>query len=193
MIGKLKGHVDSLYKDTLIVLVGGVGYRVSVPTRTLVRYGRTNKDVELAIHTFVREDQLALYGFETTEELSLFEKLISVSGIGPRLGLAVLSAGSPEEIAQAVLNADVTFFDRISGIGLKSARRLVVELRDIVGTGAALDLALVQTPLISEAVQALRQFGFTEKEAHEAIHEIKDATSLTSEELVRSALKQLGK
>lgn len=193
MIAKLKGSIDSVYKEALVILVGGVGYRVSSPTRTLMRYGNTSERVELFIHTFVREDQLSLFGFETVDELALFEKLISISGIGPRLGLSVLSSGSPAEISKAVINSDVSFFDRIPGIGIKSARRLIVDLRDILGGGEDLDLTLAQSPSVKETVQALRHIGFTGNEASEAIRAIENASSLTSEELLRTALKNLGK
>ena len=114
----------------LIVDVGGVGYDVLVPLSTMYAIGDPGAKVALRIHTHVREDALQLFGFATTLEQQLFEKLISVSGIGPKLGLSVLSGIEPEELVRAIRTGDVARLTRIPGVGKKTAERLVVELKD---------------------------------------------------------------
>lgn len=193
MIGKLTGTIVNLYKNALILDVSGVGFIVSVPSQTLSKFGKKGKNLSVFTHTYVREDTLALYGFETIEELALFEKLLSIAGIGAKIALSVLSAGSIEEIRRAVLNNDVDFFTRISGIGRKNAQRLIIELKSALGADEDLAMLEVTTKSYEEAVKALRQFGFSAREAREALRSIKNKHELTTEQLLKEALKIIGK
>jgi Holliday junction DNA helicase RuvA len=130
MIAHLRGRLFDKQPNRLIVDVAGVGYDVAVPVSTFYAAGDPGTEVALRIHTHVREDQIALYGFSTAFELSVFERLIDVSGIGPRLALAVLSGMEPRDLVAAIQRSDLARLTRIPGVGRKTAERLVVELRD---------------------------------------------------------------
>lgn len=193
MIGKLTGKIDGIHRNILIVDVSGVGYRVAAPAKTLQKFAKTGKRVSLFTHTYVREDRIALYGFETVEELNLFEKLMTISGIGARLALAVLSAGTTQEITKAVINSDVEFFKSISGIGKKSAQRIIIDLKSALGDEQEFDFEKIQLPAYNETVQALKHFGFTASEARKALRDVKDKRRMTTEQLLKETLRLLGK
>ena len=139
MIGRLRGRVEELEPDSLILDVGGVGYAVRIPLSTYYSLANSasgkasDEPTTLRIHTHVREDALELFGFATQEEKTLFEKLIAVSGIGPKLAQVVLSGMAPLEVLQALASGDLATLTRIPGIGKKTAERMVVELRDTAG------------------------------------------------------------
>jgi Holliday junction DNA helicase RuvA len=130
MIAFLRGRVLEKQPSRMIVDVAGVGYDVAVPLSTFYTAGEPGAEIALRIHTHVREDQLALYGFATPLELAIFERLIGVSGIGPRLALAVLSGMEPRDLTAAIERGDLARLTRIPGVGKKTAERIVVELRD---------------------------------------------------------------
>ena len=130
MIARLSGKVLEKHPNRVIVDVSGVGYDVQVPLSTFYGCGDPGAPIALKIHTHVREDQLALYGFATELELVMFEKLIAVSGIGPKLALSVLSGIEPRDLAGAILRTDLARLTAIPGVGKKTAERICVELRD---------------------------------------------------------------
>ena len=130
MIARLFGRVADKHPNRLIVDVSGVGYDVQVPLSTYYVSPDVGSDMALRIHTHVREDQLALYGFATELELMMFERLIAVSGIGPKLALSVLSGIEPRDLAGAILRNDLARLTAIPGVGKKTAERMCVELRD---------------------------------------------------------------
>ncbi len=137
MIGLLSGTLLSIVPERVLLDVGGVGYEVAIPLSTFYELERAQAAgagdrVRLFVHTHVREDQLALYGFATEREKALFERLIQVSGIGPRLAQVVLSGMAPEDLIAALAASDVARLTRIPGVGKKTAERMVVELRDKV-------------------------------------------------------------
>lgn len=193
MIGKLTGTIVDVYKTSLILEVSNIGFSVSVPNQTFTKFAKKGKKISVFTHTYVREDALALYGFETLEELALFEKLLSISGIGAKIALSVLSAGTIDEIKQAVSNSDVDFFIRISGIGKKSAHRLIIDLKSTLGDSDDFTLLETRTKSHEETVKALKQFGFSAKEASQALRSIKNKSKLSTEELLKEALKIIGK
>jgi Holliday junction DNA helicase RuvA len=130
VIGKLSGTLTEKSPGDLLLETGGVGYRLTVPLSTFGRLPLEGQPVSLHIHTHVREDQIALYGFDSREERDLFERLLGISGIGPRLALAVLSHMEPEELAEAAFRRDTARLTRVPGIGAKTAERLVIDLAD---------------------------------------------------------------
>src|SRR5437667_7864050 len=130
MIAQLRGRILEKHPNRIVVDVGGVGYDVFVPLSTFYGLGDPGSDISLRIHTHVREDALALYGFRTILEQDLFERLISVSGIGPKLALGVLSGIEPLELIRAIERADVARLTAIPGVGLKTSERIVLELKD---------------------------------------------------------------
>lgn len=193
MIAKITGQVSHIHQSGLVIQVAGIGFLVYVPQKTLQSYSKKADKISLFTYTYLREDNISLYGFEKQEELNLFEKIITISGIGAKTGLAILSAGSSRQIAKAVVDSDVSFFTNIKGIGKKSAQRLIIDLKSSLGDSQEFDFDSAQTPAFDEAIQALRQFGFSSKESREAIKNIKNANQLSSEELLKAVLKSLGK
>ncbi len=158
MIGFLSGLVKSLRGQQAIVVVNGVGYTVSLPVSQTPAIG---KNIDLFIHTHVREDTLALYGFTDEASLDLFEKLISVSGVGPKSALAIVSVGSAEVVRKAIETTNLNFFTAVPGIGKKSAQKIIIELKPRL-TRTDVDLgSLDGNP---ELNQALSQLGFTKSE-----------------------------
>ncbi len=130
MIAHLRGRVLRKSPQEVIVDVGGVGYRVAIPVSTFYRLGEEGADVSLRVHTQVREDALALFGFLTAHEQDLFEKLIEVAGVGPKLAVNILSGIEAADLAAALRGSDIARLTRIPGVGRKTAERLVVELKD---------------------------------------------------------------
>jgi Holliday junction DNA helicase RuvA len=178
MIARLRGRIAGHVGTGLIVDVNGVGYLVHA-TPSVQRLG--DGEVTIEIHTVVREDALQLYGFATAEERGLFELLLGVSGVGPKVALAILSGSSPAELRRAIARDDVRRFQAIPGIGLKTAQRVVLELKAAVADAAAAgeDLA---------ARDALVELGWSVVDAERALAEVDG--SLPVEEQVRAALRR---
>ena len=196
MIARLKGTLAEKAPNRLTVDVGGVGYDVLVPLSTMYAIGDPGARVALRIHTHVREDALQLFGFATMLEQQLFEKLISVSGIGPKLGLSVLSGIEPEELIRAIRTADVARLTRIPGVGKKTAERLVVELKDrlpqtdVVSPDAP--AAVPGDDVRDDLLSALVNLGYprasVEKTVDKVLHAAEDRSF---EPLLRATLKLL--
>ena len=171
MIGSLSGRLASKDIDEVVVDVQGVGYRVSIPLSTYESLPGEGEEVRLLTHLHVREDELALYGFASDRERRLFEILIGVSGIGPRLALHVLSRLTPERFVAAISRGDLTTLTGISGVGKKTAERMVLELKDKVADMAdveAIDRGAVLTAGGEDAVKALIALGIRRAQAEQA-------------------------
>ena len=192
MIGFLRGRIVSKSPPQLTVDVGGVGYELEVPMSTFFLLPAVGEEVRLLTHLVVREDAHVLYGFATEDERRLFRSLLKVSGVGPKIALALLSGMSVEAFALCVQNQDVGALTRVPGIGRKTAERLLVEMRDrlaavegVPGTGAALS----GTPSAeSEAFEALVALGYKPAEATRLLKAVGPGTHST-EELIRRALQ----
>ena len=195
MIAQLRGNLLLKQPTYILVDVNGVGYGLHIPLSTYSSLGKPGEDVLLYTYLHVREDCLQLYGFATPKEKELFCLLISVTGVGPRLGLAVLSGLGAEEVGRAIGEADVERLRRISGVGKKTAERLVVELRDKVGTrgGGEVEVLTAIAPLEGEAVNALVSLGSRAKEARRAVERAREilGAGASLEDLIREALKSL--
>lgn len=187
MIARLRGQVVWLGQDALIVDVCGVGYRVRVP-RGLLEAVSTGESITLHTHLHVRENEVALYGCASEEELALFETLLGVSGIGPRSALAILSAAAPETLRDAIARGDVAALTRIPGIGKRTAERLVTELKDRLGGGEMPPLASLNAA-DAQVVAALTALGYSVGEAQQALRGLPPADSLPLEERIRLALR----
>lgn len=189
MIAKLRGKIEYLKDNYIVVNVNDVGYKVYLSVYT---FGKVSgkETVELFIHTYVREDILALYGFLTREELEMFELLISISGIGPKAGMGILSIATPKTIKTAILNEDPSILTKVSGIGKKTAERVILELRNKVADISVSDKE--EAVVDSDAIEALVSMGYTVTEAREVLKtvpkDIKDAG-----EKIKMALRGLGK
>ncbi|HEY8417438.1 MAG TPA: Holliday junction branch migration protein RuvA [Limnochordales bacterium] len=196
MIGMLRGRLWRRGADWVIVDAGGVGYRVYVPTGTLAQLPGLGEEVVLHTHTYVREDTLALFGFVAEEELRLFEELMTVSGVGPRLALTALSALPAEELRRAVVEEDVAALVRIPGIGRKTAQRIILELRGRLARGGAMAVvpAGPGNQAMADALAALESLGYGQGEALQALRAAQqalDGRPADTAELVRAALRHL--
>jgi len=188
MIAQLTGAITHIHINPLVLDVHGVGYAVFVPQKLLVTVTMGQK-MTVYTHTHVREDALQLFGFSTEQELSLFELLLTVSGIGPKTALLVLDRGV-DAIRHAIVSSDVEFFMAVPRLGKKNAQKIIIELKSKVGSTGDLDLSGEATGDTKQIIDALLSMGFDRKEAREAVKKIPQDTSL--EEKVKFALKMLG-
>ena len=198
MIAFLRGRVIDKHPNRLIVDVQGVGYEVHVPLSTYYDVGDEGADVSLRVHTHVREDALQLYGFLTPLEQQVFERLIGISGIGPKLAIGVLSGIDPRELIGAVQRADVARLTAIPGIGKKTAERIVLELRDrlqqLAGApaGAAAAPASPADRLREDLVSALVNLGYHRPQAEKTVEStLRSGSELEFEQALRRVLKDL--
>ena len=197
MIAWLKGIILLIDSPYIIVEVGGVGYKVLLSTKILSSL-KTNDKIQLFTYTHVREDALDLFGFLTFQDLKLFEKLIGVSGVGPKTAIGIFTLGSSTEITNAILNGDISFFEGVSRLGRKNAQKIIIELKGKLNLDAEISGISPDGVKNQDVVNALTQFGFSQKEAREAISvvSVKQSSSkgeLKTEEKIRLALKYLGK
>ena len=174
--------------DFVVIDVGGVGFRVRVPALTLSVLGEPGFEAELFTHLHVREDDLSLFGFATEDELKLFELLLSVSGIGPKAALGILSTAPPHTVSAAIAQNNLEFLTEIPGIGKKTAQRLVLELKAKVEAGEELEEV---SPLDQEVVAALVNLGYSAAEAQRAARAVPSSAKLV-EDRIRAALRYLG-
>ena len=190
MISYLDGKIEFKGEKFAVVNVGGVGYRVFVSSETLKKIPEKEGSVKLWIHTHLREDALDLYGFLHIAELDLFETMIQAPGIGPRKALGVLGVAPIDTLRRAIAAGDVSYLTRVSGIGRKTAEKIVVELREkMAGKGV-----MVEAPELKEeadAVEALMSLGYTQREAREALQQVSGDIK-SSEKRIKEALKKLG-
>ena len=190
MIGRLRGNMLELNGSVAVIDVGGVGYEVEVTTSAAALLAGVPAVAEVYTHLIARDDAQALYGFATAAERNLFRSLIKVSGIGPKLALALLSAVAPDQFASAIARGDVAAITRVPGIGKKTASRLVVELRDRVGELSV--PVLGDNAPTREAVLALVALGYRENVAARVVGEAAEATGVAAvEDLVRESLKRV--
>lgn len=198
MIGSLRGTVAFLGSDSCILdTAGGVGYRVYMPSSHLARLAK-DKEVNVHVHTAVREDAILLFGFLSRDYFELFELLLTVSGVGPKMALGLLSAVRPEQFYLAVQNRDMKALTKLPGIGKKTAERMLLELKDKVSGGENADVfTSTGTPdgsladNVNDAIEALQSLGYSSAEVIPVIRKIDGYSDLAGEELLRRALKLL--
>ncbi len=184
MIGSLRGKIISKGDKSVILETGGVGYKVSISPDTFLKL-KTDTETFFFIHTHVREDSFDLYGFLEESELQFFLMLLNVSGIGPKGALAILGVASIETLRKAISSSDLAYLTKISGIGRKTAEKILLELRDKVGRDTE---GTLQGEL--DALEALKSLGYSQNEARDALKQV-DRDSDTNTK-VRQALKVLG-
>ena len=197
MIGSLRGVVAMLAADHCLLENNGVGYRVFMPSISLSQI-KTGQEIRVITYMAVREDAILLYGFLTQEYYQLFLQLTSVSGVGPKVALGVLSAAKPENFYLAIQNRDIKVLTGLPGIGKKMAERLILELKDKVesmdGSGSVenvLDSADGANNNTSEAIEALRALGYTNTEIYPVVKAIPNCNELSTENIIRQALRNL--
>jgi Holliday junction DNA helicase RuvA len=195
MIGQLRGRLAEKRPNQVLVDVGGVGYLVQVPLSTYAALGELHTEVTLLIHTHVREDALALFGFVSAREKHFFELLISASGVGPALALKILSGMNVEELVPAIRGGDLARLTKIPGVGRKTAERMVVELKDkleAVAIETEKPSAASPAGIEADVVSALVNLGYDARAAEDAAAEAKRAAGTGNfEKLLRAALQAL--
>lgn len=199
MIAHLRGTVLRATSEALVVEAAGVGYLVSVPTSVRERVGARGSEVALHVHTHVREDQLALFGFVSVEELDLFERLIQVDGVGPKVGLAILSSASLDVLKRAIVAEDVAPIRRAAGVGPRTAQKVIIDLKPKLEAEAAV-LALPRTAPAAgdgevprQVEAALRGLGFSAQQARQGIEAVNWGDHPGPQEALAAALKALGR
>ncbi len=206
MIAHLSGTLLAKHATSVVIDVGGVGYEVTIPVSTFYDLGDINAPVRLRVYTHVREEALQLYGFRTERERELFTLLISVSGIGPKSGVAMLSGMSADEIVTAIRTNNLARLTSIPGVGRKTAERLVIELRDKMAqlsapgldeqaaAGAAAGAAPTEEAPREDTLAALLQLGFPRPAAEKAVNgAMQEGGDLSVEVLLRRSLRHLSK
>ena len=190
MIASIQGTIIQLEENALVIGVGGIGVRVLAPRNVLENTGGTGRTIHLHTHLIVRETELSLYGFDSAEDLQLFELLLGVNGVGPKVGLAILGTLSPELLKSAIMREESAVLQRVPGIGKKTAERIMFQLRD------KLDMTMVSTtiPLVSDVdadvIDFLTGLGFSIVEAQSALQNIpRDVSGV--DERVQLALQYL--
>jgi Holliday junction DNA helicase RuvA len=199
VIAHLTGVLRRAGPDFVVVDVSGVGYMVSIAASTRQQLPLPGGEIELHIHTHVREDQLALYGFASAEELDMFEMLIQVDGVGPKVGLNILGASSLEVLKRAIVNEDPAPIRRASGVGQRTAAKVIIELKPRLDAVAELEAvpraaAVAGDGVVPKAVEsALRNLGFSSQEARVGIESVDWKSTPNTQDALAVALKALGR
>ncbi len=192
MIVGLHGILERQTSEGVIVRAGGFSLLVHVPSSTVSQLGRIGGEVHLHTYLQYREDNIALYGFASEDELGLFKSLMSVSGVGPKSALSILSTLNPDQLTLAILSSDKDVLTTVPGIGKKTAERLIFELKGKLEAAGAVALSLPGDETNAEAVAALTSLGYTVSEATKALASLPADKSLSLEEKVRRALQVMG-
>ncbi len=198
MIAYVKGKLDTKTNTFVIIDVQGIGYRVFMPLKAIENLGEIGDTVKVYTYYYVREDNISLYGFSSSEELRMFELLISVSGVGAKSAIAMLSEINPSSFALAVISDDVSKLVKIPGVGKKTAARIILELKDKLKTENAIDKteeidATIESETnASEAIAALQVLGYNKREVEKVLEKI-DIKNLELEEIIKQALKYLAR
>lgn len=194
MISFLRGTIAALFVDSVVIEVGGIGYRVSMSGKSLSRLGHVGEEVKVLTRLQVRDDALVLYGFLNHDEERLFAKLTSVSSVGPKVALSALSTYEPEALISAIVSQDVGAIQQIPGVGKKMASRIALELKESFGSEAQIALPGISTQAANArkgTVEALLSMGFTSEETDLALKGAPEEANETI--LLQYALKRLGK
>ncbi|HET7548986.1 MAG TPA: Holliday junction branch migration protein RuvA [Usitatibacter sp.] len=190
MIGRIHGVLTEKNPPQVVVVTHGVGYEIDVPMSTFYHLPRTGENVELLTHLVVREDAQLLYGFLTAGERTAFRQLLRVSGVGPKVALAVLSGLSVEDLARAIAAQDAARLTRVPGVGKKTAERLVLELRDKLPAVPGTERSEA-APARTDVVNALLALGYNDREAQAAVKQLPAELALA--DAIRQALKHLAR
>ena len=199
MISYLKGSVEAKNIDSIVIEVGGIGYKVFMSRNSIDKVGELGEIVKVHTYMKVREDDISLYGFCSNEELRMFEQLIGVSGVGAKSALTILSNISPSKFALAIISGDVGVLKSLPGIGAKSAQRMILELKDKMKTEEAIQLDndivpqyIPENNNARDAVEALQVLGYARKDIDVALSKV-DTNNLTVEDIIKQGLKYLGR
>jgi len=193
MIAAVEGNLISKGINFVIVKAGPLNLMVNVPGSTISRLGHTGSAVLLHTHLYVREDNISLYGFSSPQELVLFEQLITVSGIGPKVALSLLTTLNAEQITSAIMSGNTELLSQVPGIGKKTAGRIILELKGKLEKSWEGEIIPAISQADSDAVAALTSLGYSVREATQALSNVQHTDGMLLEEKVRLALQQLAK
>ena len=193
MIASLRGRLDSVGADAAVINVGGIGFLVYMPTSDISNLGAPGHEVKVFTHLHVREDNLSLFGFATPDELWLFETLMGVSGLGPKLALALLSALDPAQLTTAIATGNADMLDMVPGIGRKLAARIILELKEKIGAGLVATMGTPAARENADVLAALTSLGYSAAEAVKAAAALPTDADLDLEEKIKLALRYLAK
>lgn len=201
MISYIKGELTEVFEDTVVVETNGIGYNIRVPGSVLDRLPSVGSSVRIYTYLYVKEDAMNLFGFLSRDDLSVFKLLLNVSGIGPKGALAILSTIGPDDLRFAVLSEDVKTISSAPGIGAKTAKRLIIELKDKLKLAEVFETALANKEKASsendvllarnEAVEALVALGYASAQAMKAVQQVENDEEKDSEQILKEALKKL--
>lgn len=208
MLAYIKGKLEMKMTGYIVIDVGGLGYKIFMSDSGIEKLGNIGDTVKVHTYYKVREDDISIYGFNTLEELRMFELLISVSGVGAKTAIAMLAVCEPTDFALAIISEDINTLTQIPGIGAKSAQRIILELKDKIkkeqqiqeltqatkenGAKSKVEVAIENTQKIEEAIAALQVLGYNKKEIEKAFDKL-DKKELSTEDLIRKGLNILGK
>ena len=192
MITSLHGKLEALGSEWAVINVGGIGFQVYMPTSTLSTLGATGEEVMLHTHLHLREDGATLYGFTSADELRLFQTLIGVSGLGPKLAIAMLSAMDVDKLTMAIATGSADLLTEVPGIGKKVANRLILELKEKIGAGWVTTPGVQLAEENTEVVAALTSLGYSVSEANRAVASLPPSSDLSLEEKIKLALQYFG-
>ena len=198
MFAYIKGIIDSKQDTFVVIDVQGVGYKIFMPTNSIKNLGEEGEIAKVYTHYYVREDNISLYGFSSNEELRMFELLISVSGVGAKSAIAMLSEITPSKFALDVVSDDVTSLTKIPGVGKKTAARIILELKDKLKQEQAIEAKeeiktyIESNEKVEEAITALQVLGYNKREIESVFSKI-DIKNLELEDIIKNALKYLGR
>ena len=206
MLAYIKGTLEMKMTGYIVIDVGGLGYKIFMSDTGIEKLGNIGETVKVHTYYKVREDDISIFGFNTLEELKMFELLISVSGVGAKTALAMLAVCEPTDFALAVISEDIKALTQIPGIGAKSAQRIILELKDKIkkeqqiqelttatkGTKTKVEIAIENNQKIDEAIAALQVLGYNKKEIEKAFDKLVKE-NMSTEELIRKGLSILGK
>lgn len=199
MIAYVKGILEMKFDTYIVIDVGGIGYKIYMSENAIEKVGELGQTIKVHTHYHVREDDISLYGFNTNEELKMFELLINVSGVGAKSAMNMLANITPSSFALAVITDDIVSLTKIPGIGAKSAQRIILELKDKLKTQTAIPKtvevkeAIVEEDRQSEAVAALQVLGYNKREIEKVLEKMPDRGTLSVEDMIKKALLLLGK
>lgn len=192
MIASLHGILESLGGDGAVINVRGIGFQVYMPTSTLTSLGNIGDEVNIHTYLHLREDSATLYGFASADELRLFQTLLGVSGLGPKLALAMLSAMSLDQLTMAIATGSTDLLTAIPGIGKKVANRLILELKDKIGAGWIIAPGVQLAEENADVLAALTSLGYSASEASRAVVSLPVNTEMSLEEKIKLALQYFG-
>ena len=197
MLAYIKGSLEMKMTDYVVIDVGGLGYKVYMTTTDMDNLGKIGDIVKVYTYYRVREDDVSIFGFNTNEQLRMFELLLSVSGVGAKTALSMVAVAEPSEFAIAVISEDVSYLTKIPGIGAKSAQRIILELKDkMKKENTVIEAKNIKIQIdnnkIEEAIAALQVLGYNKKEIEKVFATI-DKTNMTTEDLIKKGLNALGR